>query len=220
MNIPTAGLRPAHPLRGSWNPGAARHLLVRRLRARLARAAGFVALLGAAALAGCDKAAPPPAPPSPVEVTADATGHYCGMLLVDHEGPKGQIFVAGREQPVWFSSVRETIAFLRLPEEPRDITAVYVNDMGKSAHWQQPDRGAWVEARDAWFVVDSARRGGMGAPEAVPFSQQSAAQAFREAHGGRVVRLAEIPDAYLFGAVDSPDRPAAVDTPASDAPHR
>ncbi len=220
MNTPMAGLLPDCTPRGSWNLGTARCFIVNRLQAKIARAAVLVALLSTSALAGCDKAAPPPVPPPPAEVTADATGHYCGMLLVDHEGPKGQIFVAGREQPVWFSSVRETIAFLRLPEEPRDITAVYVNDMGKSAHWQQPDRGAWVEARDAWFVVDSAQRGGMGALEAVPFSQQNAAQAFREAHGGRVVRLADIPDSYLFGTVDPPNRPAAGDTPASDAPHR
>jgi copper chaperone NosL len=142
------------------------------------------------------------------------------MLLTDHEGPKGQVFLAGQQQPLWFSSVRETIAFLRLPEEPRDIAAVYVNDMGKSMHWQQPDRGAWVDARHAWFVIESAQRGGMNVPEAVPFSKQDAAQAFRDSHGGRVVRLAEIPDAYVLGPVDRVPGSSAMDTPALDTPHR
>ena len=34
-------------------------------------------------LAACDEAATPNRPP-PIEVTEDAVGHYCGMLLVEH----------------------------------------------------------------------------------------------------------------------------------------
>lgn len=162
----------------------------------LALATGLVA-----ALAGCERSEPTAAP-SATEVLAEATGHYCGMLLVDHEGPKGQIHLASRTEPVWFSSVRDTIAFLRLPEEPRDITAIYVNDMGRVKNWEQPEPGTWVEAREAWFVIESDRRGGMGAPEAVPFSAKDAAESFRDRHGGRIVRLDEIPDAYVLGPVD------------------
>ncbi|HSN33064.1 MAG TPA: nitrous oxide reductase accessory protein NosL [Ideonella sp.] len=185
--------------------------------ARLHRAVR-TGVLGAALLAlmiagGCDgkptAAAPPPAP---VEVQADSTGHYCGMLLADHEGPKGQIHLASRKETVWFSSVRDTIAFTRLPDEPRDITAIYVNDMGRAKNWAQPEPGTWIDARQAWYVIDSDRRGGMGAPEAVPFSDQAAAEAFRGRYHGRVVRLADIPDAYVLGPVDLPGaaaRPAA-----------
>ena len=185
--------------------------------ARGRRAALAAALLAAALAAGCERAAAPAAPPPPVEVSAEATGHYCGMLLVDHEGPKGQIHLAGRAAPVWFSSVRDTIAFMRLPEEPRDITAIYVNDMGRAQQWAQPDAGSWVDARKAWFVIDSDRRGGMGAPEAVPFSDPAAAEAFRKAHHGRVLRLADIPDAYVLGPVDRPH--AASAPPAHPASH-
>lgn len=161
-------------------------------------------LLAAALLAGCDRQSSPPSSSAPAEVQAEATGYYCGMLLVDHEGPKGQIHLESRSQPVWFSSVRDTIAFTRLPEEPRDIKAIYVNDMARTSEWEQPEPGAWVEARQAWFVIDSDRRGGMGAPEAVPFSDPAAAEAFRAAHHGRVVRLADIPDAYVLGPIDLP----------------
>src|SRR5690606_8960983 len=90
------------------------------------RVAGFVMVLAAAAATGCDRREPQASRPTPSEVLAEATGYYCGMLLVDHEGPKGQIHLASRSEPVWFSSVRDTIAFVRLPEEPRDITAIYV----------------------------------------------------------------------------------------------
>ena len=158
--------------------------------------------LAVSVLAGCDKPVSTSAPPEPAEVSADAVGHYCGMLLADHEGPKGQIHLASRAGPVWFSSVRDTIAFLRLPEEARDITVIYVNDMGKAKHWDKPERGAWVEARAAWFVLGSDMRGGMGAPEAVPFSEKSAAEAFRDQHGGELARLDDVPDAYVLGPVD------------------
>lgn len=170
-----------------------------------------VALL-AAGLAGCDRRQAERPRPSPSEVLAEATGYYCGMRLAEHEGPKGQVHLASRSEPVWFSSVRDTIVFLRSPEEPRDVAAAYVNDMGRSANWQQPDRGAWVDARQAWFVIESQARGGMGAPEAVPFSEQAAAEAFRVSHGGRVVRLDEIPDDYLFGL---PEQQAGAPAPAT-----
>ena len=156
----------------------------------------------AAGIGACGGEAPPRAAPPAIEVTADATGRYCGMLLSAHEGPKGQVHLGSRKEPIWFTSVRDTLAFMRLPEEPRDIAAVYVNDMGRSAQWEQPAAGAWVDPREAWFVIESEMRGGMGAPEAVPFSQESAARAFQAAHKGRVVRLAEIPDTYVLGPVN------------------
>ncbi|HEY0941351.1 MAG TPA: nitrous oxide reductase accessory protein NosL [Steroidobacter sp.] len=159
-------------------------------------------LLGVVMLGGCTKDASAP-PPPPAEVNDQATGHYCGMLLVEHDGPKGQIHLASRSEPLWFSSVRDAIAFTRLPEEPRDIAAIYVNDMARAANWEQPEAGAWVDAREAWFVIESEVRGGMGAPEAVPFSEERVAETFREEHGGRVVRFGDIPDGYVIGPVDS-----------------
>lgn len=153
-------------------------------------------LLLALPVAACDET--PAERPSPVEVTDEAVGHYCGMLLAEHAGPKGQAHLRGRSEPVWFSSARDALIFLRLPEEPRDVAAVYVTDMARARNWDRPEPGTWVAAEDAWFVIESDRRGGMGGPEAVPFSREDAARAFAQQHGGRVVRLAEVPDSYLF----------------------
>lgn len=166
----------------------------------------FASMLSVAAiLAACDRSTPTAAVPPPIEVTSEATGHYCGMLLAEHEGPKGQIHLASRSEPVWFSSVRDTVSFMRLPEEARDISAIYVNDMGKASNWEDPEDGTWIDAREAWFVIESDRRGGMGAPEAVPFSEQAAAEKFQAAHGGRLVKLTDIPDAYVLGPVEAQD---------------
>lgn len=153
-------------------------------------------------LAACDEA--PPSRPDPVEITQDATGYYCGMLLVEHPGPKGQAHLKSGGRPYWFSSARDALIFTRMPEEPRDIAAVYVTDMAKAGSWERPEPGSWVEVNEAWFVIGSDRRGGMGGPEAVPFSREDAAQAFADQHGGRVARLAEVPDDYLLdpGAPD------------------
>lgn len=182
--------------------------------------AAALALAAVVALPGCERGTPTAAAaPPPADVHADATGRYCGMLLVDHEGPKGQVHLASRAEPVWFSSVRDTIAFLRLPDEPKDVVAVWVSDMARARHWEQPEPGLWVDARQAWFVVDSDRRGGMGAPEAVPFSDLAAAEAFRARHRGRVVRLADIPDAYVLGPADGPESAAAAHGPAAAHGH-
>ena len=148
-------------------------------------------LLIAAALvliAGCSKEEAEAVPPAH-RLTADATGHYCGMLLSEHAGPKGQILLKGEDTPVWFTSVRDTLTFLALPEEAKTIAAVYVSDMAKAPSWDQPGADNWILAADAVFVVDSNRQGGMGGAEAVPFSTEAAAQAFVGQYRGRIVHL-------------------------------
>lgn len=159
-------------------------------------------------IAACGETPAPATKPAPLSLDREAIGHYCQMIVADHPGPKAQIFLAGREQPVWFSSVRDGIAFTRLPEEPKNIVAFYVNDMSDTA-WERPSDSTWMAAADAWFVLGSGRSGGMGAPEAVPFVSAPAATAFAAAHGGRVVRLTDIPDDYVLGEVATPPAQAA-----------
>jgi copper chaperone NosL len=141
-------------------------------------------------LPGCSKEEAASVPP-PHAFAEDSTGYYCGMLLGEHAGPKGQILLQSGGAPVWFSSVRDTFTFLRLPEEPKDIAAVYVSDMAKAPSWEHPGEDNWISATDALFVVGSDREGGMGGAEAVPFSARAAADAFVAEHGGHVVDLEE-----------------------------
>jgi copper chaperone NosL len=130
-------------------------------------------------------------PPPPRTMTSDATGHYCGMLLGEHPGPKGQILLTSQDAPVWFSSVRDTLTFLSLPEEPKDVAAIYVTDMAKAPTWEAPGDDNWILAVEAFFVVESDRQSGMGGAEAVPFSTEAAAQAFVRVHHGRIVGFDE-----------------------------
>ena len=137
--------------------------------------------------------------PNPAQLSRDAIGYYCNMIVADHQGPKAQIFLAGRSDPIWFSSVRDGIAFTLLPEEPKNRSAFYVHDMGK-ADWSAPENDHWISAAGAYYVIESAMRGGMGASEAVPFSERVEAEAFAARHGGRVVTLAQIPQSYILSA--------------------
>ncbi len=160
-------------------------------------ALAFVLLIPVA-LVGCQKEAAKV--PLPQKMTAQAFGHYCGMNLFEHPGPKGQIFAASLIEPVWFSSVRDTIAFTMLPDEPKDIEAIYVSDMGKAQSWDKPGADNWVEARKALFVIGSRRKGGMGGDEVVPFSDRSDAEKFVAENGGRIVTFAEVPRDYVLAS--------------------
>ena len=57
-----------------------------------------------------------------------------------------------------------------------------------------------VDARRAWYVIGSTRKGGMGGDEAVPFGQEQAARQFAEAHGGEVVAFDAVPRAMCWAA--------------------
>jgi copper chaperone NosL len=172
------------------------------------RAALLAMLLFAIGPCADEEAAAPP----PATMTDEALGYYCQMLLVEHPGPKGQIHVEGLEEPLFFSQVRDTVAYLRMPEQSSPVRAVYVSDMAVAESWEQPGRDNWIPATDAFYVVGSDRVGGMGAPELVPFGERAAAEAFARDRGGSVQRLDEIDDALVL-------TPVEIDTDAAGQDH-
>lgn len=140
---------------------------------------------------------------APQEMTAETLGHYCQMNLLEHPGPKAQVHMKGMLAPLFFSQVRDAIAFMRAPEQIAPILAIYVNDMGApGATWEKPGDGNWIDASKALFVVGSVREGGMGAPETVPFSSMTAAEAFANAEGGEVLDLSAITDDMVLTPVE------------------
>lgn len=143
---------------------------------------------------------------SPIEVTPTSIGHYCQMNLLEHDGPQAQVHLEGIPDPLFFSQVRDAIAFSREPEQIAPILAIYVNDMGREdATWEDPGEGNWIPAEDAYYIIGSAREGGMGAPETVPFAEQSAAEVFAGEEGGEIMRLADIPDDFVLAPVEMHD---------------
>ncbi|GLR52384.1 nitrous oxide reductase accessory protein NosL [Shinella yambaruensis] len=148
-------------------------------------------------VAGCSEQ--PAEVPQPFALTEEAIGRYCGMNVLEHEGPKGQIILSQIPEPIWFSSARDAVAFTLLPDEPKAIAAIYVSDMGTAASWAQPGAENWIDARTAFYVIGSAQRGGMGVAETIPFSRETDARDFAGKHGGEVVGFSDIPPGYVLG---------------------
>ena len=171
-----------------------------------------LALLALLALAACreETAEIPP----PVEMTQTAVGYYCQMDLLEHPGPKAQIHLKDVSAPIFFAQVRDALAFQRMPEQNSVIAAIYVSDMDRAASWAEPGASNWILASDAWFVMGSKQAGGMGADEMVPFGSEAGATAFVAKHGGKVLRMGDIPDA----AVLAPAEGAAPATAPATAP--
>lgn len=151
-------------------------------------------------LVACEKSQPVEMPPAQT-LTRDANGYYCLMTVLNHDGPKGQIILSDKPQALWFTSVRDTISFTLSPEEPKNIAAIYVNDMTDS-NWDNPGVDNWIDARKAWYVLGSDRQGGMGAAEAVPFATKEKAELFAGQQGGAVYAFASIPEEYIMESLN------------------
>ena len=126
----------------------------------------------------------------PREPGPDAVGYYCRMTLKEHKGPKGQILPKGRQDPLWFSSVRDALPYVEQDiVSDREIAGFWVNDMAQGT-WDEPAPGSWIAAKSAWYVLASSKSSGMGGSEAVPFKEKAAAEKFANANGGHVADYA------------------------------
>jgi len=144
--------------------------------------------------------------PQPVAMTAEAVGHYCQMNLLEHPGPKAQVHLDGLPWPLFFSQVRDAVAYQRMPEQSHMISVIYVSDMGaQGASWDDPGAENWIPAASAHYVVGASVEGGMGAPELVPFASRSDAEAFTRENGGQVMALTDIPDSEVLAPVEFDD---------------
>lgn len=151
---------------------------------------------------GCKPGAEATIPPAPHSLSETDIAHFCNMAAIEHAGPKGQILLKSASDPVWFASIRDTVAYTLLPEEPKDIAAIYVTDMEKLTDPHHPADSSWIDARTAFYVVGSAERGAMGGAEVFPFGTEAGARRFAAAHQGDVVRYADIPRDAIFEAAD------------------
>ena len=147
----------------------------------------ILALAAALAAAGCGEAERATSA-QPVEITRGTVCSLDGMALADYPGPKAQMHYA-QGQPDFFCDTMEMFSLYLRPEQQKRVTAIYVQDMGKT-DWDHP-QGNWMDARAAVYVHGSKRRGSMG-PTLASFSREEDARAFAEKHGGKVLRFAEI----------------------------
>lgn len=165
----------------------------------------MLTLFAAAALAACSPSdsGNTAAKPQPHAISDNAKGYFCTMNLPEHTGPKAQIFLESKpDEPLWFSTVTQIFGFVQQPGEPKDITAMYVTDMGglPDADWEKPltTNAKWIDAKTAHYVIESKYIGGMGTQDAIPFSDPAQAQAFVQKNGGRIVSFDQMPDSFIY----------------------
>ncbi len=142
--------------------------------------------------------------PDPVNFTAESTAHFCGMNISEMPGPKAEVLLEGKAEPLFFAQVRDGIAYLKQPERSARILAFYVSDMAQAKSWDQPGADNWTDGKKAFYVVGAAVKGGMGAPEVAPFATRADAQKFAREKGGAVMQLDAIPEGAVLGAVAHP----------------
>ncbi|HFC6155089.1 TPA: nitrous oxide reductase accessory protein NosL [Neisseria meningitidis] len=159
----------------------------------------LLAIVAVSALSACRQAEEGP-PPLPRQISDRSVGHYCSMNLTEHNGPKAQIFLNGKpDQPVWFSTIKQMFGYTKLLEEPKGIRVIYVTDMGNVTDWTNPNADTeWMDAKKAFYVIDSGFIGGMGAEDALPFGNKEQAEKFAKDKGGKVVGFDDMPDTYIF----------------------
>ncbi|MGF1477604.1 MAG: nitrous oxide reductase accessory protein NosL [Geminicoccaceae bacterium] len=136
--------------------------------------------------------------PAPLALSEEAVDQLCQMNVLEHDRPKAQVFLAGLDHPIWFTSVRDMLTFRKLPSETGDIQIAYVSDTAAGDSCRDSDPAAWVEAENAFLVIGFVRLGGMGVTEAVPFAEKSNAEAFVKRLGGEVAMIGEIGEDWLF----------------------
>lgn len=149
----------------------------------------LLAGLATGLLAACGQTVTGSGPLLPVDIDRSTACALDGMLLADYPGPKAQIHYEGRTDPDFHCDLVEMFALYLNPEQVRQVRAMFVQDMGK-ADWETP-RGHWVEARGAWYVIGSSRRGAMG-PTIGSFAGEADAQRFAGRYGGRIHRFEDI----------------------------
>ena len=140
--------------------------------------------------------------PDPVLITDQDVSYCCQMTVLDHEGPKGQIHLKGQSTPLFFTQVRDVVAYLKVSERDAEILAIYVSDMGVAPSWADMGQDNWIDINAAHMVVGAGVQGGMGAPEIVPFANADDAQKFITQNGGMMMSLADIPENVVLGEID------------------
>jgi copper chaperone NosL len=127
-----------------------------------------------------------------VAIPGDAVSASCGMRIAGSPGPRGEVFVEGRKQPLIFGSTRDLLGYVLQPENQARLEGMYVQDSAR-VDWHDPSDAAdtFIPARKAYYVAWQTLPGSMG-PTLATFADMDRAMAFRLRHGGQVLRFAQI----------------------------
>ncbi|MTI99838.1 MAG: nitrous oxide reductase accessory protein NosL [Marinobacter adhaerens] len=127
---------------------------------------------------------------APVNFATGDECHVCGMVITNFPGPKGQAITEKDQHVRKFCSTRDMFAWALQPENVNRNHALYVHDMAET-EWASPDDTALIDAREAFYVVGSNRKGAMG-PTLASFAAKAEAEKFAMEYGGETMAFPEI----------------------------
>jgi len=116
--------------------------------------------------------------------------HLCGMLIVQFPGPKAQAFESRSPRIRKFCSTTDMFSWYLQPENKPNINEIYVHDMAQN-NWEKPDDARLIDARTAFYVIDSSRKGSMGKTIS-SFAKMLDATNFSNQWGGQVITFEQI----------------------------
>jgi len=116
--------------------------------------------------------------------------HLCGMIILNFPGPKSELYQQGNGTVRKFCSTRDMFSYALDPEHTSTLQSIWVHDMGKSA-WDSPDDQFFTDARHAWYVINSEKKGAMG-PALASFSKEQDAIDFAKDFQGKILRYEEL----------------------------
>jgi copper chaperone NosL len=116
--------------------------------------------------------------------------HLCGMIITKFPGPKGQLYQRGNANNLKFCSTRDMFAYFLDPEHQHNIQQAFVHNMAVNT-WEQPDDKTYIDAREAWYVIGSNKRGAMG-PTLASFADQKSANSFADKQGGKLYQFDDL----------------------------
>jgi copper chaperone NosL len=121
-----------------------------------------------------------------VQIESSDECHLCGMLITRFDGPKGELFRKEQGEQVFkFCSTRDMFSYYLDPENKRNVAQMLVHDMSKMP-WEQINDDYFIDAKTAWYVSGSEKKGAMGKTLA-SFSTKEDATAFSQEFGGQVL---------------------------------
>lgn len=161
-------------------------------------------LVGLVALSGCSEPEQVAEKPAAVHFEDGEECHVCGMAITGFPGPKGEVITEKQQQVHKFCSTKDMFSWVLQPENIKRDHTLYVHDMAQS-EWDSPADTALIDAREAFYVIGSERKGAMG-PTLASFADSTAADGFAAEFGGHVKAFADITMSDLNAA-----SPAAMD---------
>lgn len=110
------------------------------------------------------------------------------MILMEWNGPKAQILWKNNKR-TFYCDVKEIFYEVLNDVSKGRIKFIYVQDFSNLSWGAYPDK--WIKAEDAFFVIDSFKKGAMNLSY-VPFSDKKSAELFILENSGILLKFNDI----------------------------